>query len=375
MPRKVQKHEADTPSRRGLLGRIGGWAKKWWQRSIWYKILIVLLALSVAAITVMYSIAQWYIATERSKPLQVGATFIPDYAASLGLEPTETLDAMINDLGVRHFRFVSYWENGETIPGIYNFSFLDWQMDKAREAGAKVTLSIGLRQPRWPECHMPKWAAERPKSDWEPKLMDYIRAVVERYKDRPELESWQLENEFFLKVFGICPDHSRDRLVKEYDMVKSIDPNTPVIVSRSNNALGWPIGDPKPDASAVSVYKRVWDKTVTKRYFEYPLPAWYYGFLAGWYKLNSGNDTSIHELQAEAWLPDGFDMRTAPVEEFYKSLNPERLHNRFEYGRATGIRTIDLWGAEWWYYMKERRNAPELWNAAKQEYEKSRSLQ
>jgi hypothetical protein len=261
-----------------------------------------------------------------------------------------------------------YWENGETVPGQYDFSFLDWQMDKAQAAGIKVSLAIGLRQPRWPECHMPQWAAVLPKSEWEPKLKDYIKAVVERYRNNPALAEYQLENEFFLTVFGECPDFTRDRLVDEYNMVKELDPNHTLIVSRSNNAIGWPIGDPQPDKSAVSVYKRVWDKTLTRRYFEYPFPAWFYGTLAGWYELSSGSNTFIHELQAEAWLPDGFDMQTAPVEELYKSLSPQRLHDRFEYGRATGMRTMDLWGVEWWYFMKERRDAPALWETAKTEF-------
>lgn len=319
----------------------------------------------------MYGIARWYIARHQDKPLVIGASFIPDYAASFGLDPEDTMDAIIGDLGIKHIRLVSYWENGEAIPGIYDFSFLDWQMEKARAADVKVSIAIGLRQPRWPECHMPLWAKHMPRSEWQPLLMQYIGAVVERYRTHPSLESWQLENEFFLKPFGICPDYSRDRLVAEYKLVKSLDKIHPVIVSRSNNAIGWPAGEPIPDVSAVSVYKRVWDKTLTKRYFEYPFPAWFYGTLAGWNELMNGTDTIIHELQTEAWLPDGYSMTTAPIEEYYKSLSPERLRDRFEYGRATGMRRIDLWGVEWWYYMKERRGAPELWQTAKNEIKRT----
>lgn len=345
--------------------------KRQWGGGAWNKVIIVLCALVLCSVSAMYGIAQWYIHKHANEPLQLGATFIPDYAKSLGLDPKETMDAVIRDLGVKRLRLVSYWENGEATPDVYDFSYLDWQFKKAEAAGVKVSLAIGLRQPRWPECHMPKWAAELPKDEWEPKLKNYIYAVVKRYKNSPALAEYQLENEYFLKVFGICPDHSRERLVDEYNLVKGVDPDHPLVVSRSNNALGWPIGQPQAERSAVSVYKRVWDKTVTKRYFEYPLPAWYYGFLAGWYELAGGTQTFIHELQAEAWLPDNYEIRTAPISELYKSLNPERLHSRFEYGRATGIRTIDLWGVEWWYAMKVNRNAPELWNVAREEFHKA----
>lgn len=337
----------------------------WHEGNVLRKVGIILSVIVLLVVSSMYGVAKWYEAKHADTPLVIGATFVPDYAASFGLNPEETFDAMITDLGIKHVRLVSYWENGEAKRDEYDFSFLDWQMKKAEENGVKVSLSIGLRQPRWPECHMPTWAEKIPKSQWQPELYEYIQKVVERYRDHPSLESWQLENEYFLKVFGICPDHSRDRLIEEYDLVKSLDSSRPLIVTRSNNALGWPIGEPKADMTAMTVYKRVWDKNITKRYFEYPIPAWYYGFLAGWNELMNGTDTFVHELQAEAWLPDGFEMQTAPIDELYKSMNPERLEHRIHYGVATGMKRVDLWGVEWWYYMKEKRDAPELWQTAK----------
>jgi hypothetical protein len=199
-----------------------------------------------------------------------------------------------------------------------------------------------------------------------------MAATINRYKDNPTLQSYQLENEYFLSVFGICPDFSRDRLIDEFYFVKGLDPDHPVIISRSNNAIGFPINEPKPDEYGVSVYKRVWDKTITKRYVEYPFPAWFYGFLAGGSELIDGRNLVIHELQAEAWTPDGYDIKTAPISELYKSMNPDRLHNRFQYAEATGIKHIDLWGVEWWYSMKVVRGDPGLWNAAHEEFDKAR---
>ncbi len=315
----------------------------------------------------MYGIAQWYIHRHANEPFVTAATFIPRYARHLGVDPEETMDAMINDLGIRQFRLVSYWDDIETTPGVYDFSELDWQFKKAEESGSKVSLAVGLRQPRWPECHHPEWTKSRPIDEWYEDLKNVMRATIERYKASPALESYQLENEFFMTVFGICPDHTRERLVDEYNFVKSLDSEHPIIVSRSNNWVGIPIGEPRADQFAISVYKRVWDKTITKRYFEYPLPAWFYAFLAGAGEIATGRDMIIHELQAEAWLPDGFDMHTAPAEELYKSMNAERLKHRFEYGRATGMRTMYLWGVEWWYSRMINHNDPSLWNVAKEE--------
>lgn len=324
----------------------------------------------------MYGVAQWYIYRHKSQPLTVGATFIPDYARHFGLNPIETMQAMIDDLGLKRLRLVSYWDKGEPVEGVYDFEELDWQFALAEAADVKISLAIGLRQPRWPECHMPKWAEPLQMTEWEPKLMRYTKAVMERYKNSPALESYQLENEFFLDVFGICPDHSRERLIREYEYVKRVDPDRKIIISRSNNALGLPINEPRPDEFAVSVYKRVWDKTLTKRYVEYPFPAWFYASLAGGGELLTGKNLFIHELQTEAWMPDTgeFHMNeVASIPEQNKSLNDKRLINRIRYGEATGMRTMDLWGVEWWYWQKVKADKPQLWDAAKSELQRIES--
>lgn len=346
--------------------------KKCWKKGIGQRIAVSVVALVIAFTGVSYGVAQWYAANQSSKPLIYGATFSPYYAEYFGLDPKQTLSAVINDLGIKHLRLVSYWDKSEATQGIYDFSDLDWQFAMAEQSGTKVSLAIGLRQPRWPECHMPNWAVGKSMSFWEPKLTKYIQAVIQRYKTSPALESYQLENEFFLKVFGECTDFSRDRLVREAAVVRAADPGHQLIITRSNNGLGIPVGDPQPDKFGVSVYKRVWDKTITKRYFEYPLPAWFYGALGGYGKILTGKDLIIHELQTEAWLPEskGFKMNDiASIPEQNKSLDATRLQQRLDYAKDTGMREIYVWGVEWWYWQKEVANKPDLWNTAKQQFQ------
>ncbi len=348
--------------------------RSFWRRGLWQKIALLIVTIVVGFVGVSYGVAQWYIASQKNKPLVFGATFSPYYAQHFGLDPKQTLDAIINDLGIKHLRFVSYWNQGEKTEGTYDFRDLDWQFAMAEQSGAKVSLAIGLRQPRWPECHMPGWAMDLPMSQWEPKLTAYMQVVIDRYKDSPALESYQLENEFFLKVFGECPDFSRDRLIREAEFVKQADPDHTLIITRSNNALGIPIGEPQPDEFGVSVYKRVWDKTITKRYFEYPFPAWFYASLGGYGKIFTGKDLIIHELQTEAWLPEGkgYSMNdVASIPEQNKSLDATRLKNRLEYGKATGLREIYVWGVEWWYWQKVAANKPGLWDTARQTIQQS----
>lgn len=343
---------------------------KWYRRrKIGHKIIIWLAIIVLVITSVMYGIAQWYINKHQNERLEIGASFIPNYARYLGIEPEDTLQAMIDDLGIRRFRLVTYWDKMEPEQGKYDFSDLDWQFDMIEKARGSITLSIGLRQPRWPECHKPVWARYMEESKWQEALYKYIQVVVERYKDRPSLVSYQLENEYLLSVFGECANHDRERLIKEFDLVKGIDATKPLIVSRSNNAVpSWPVGKPRADIVGAAVYKRVWDRTLTKRYFEYPLPAWYYAFLAGGTELTTGRNTFIHELQAEPWPPKG--IKEVSLQEQDKSFNAKLLPKRIDYAVATGMKTIDLWGVEWWYWRKTVHNDASLWNAGKASLQK-----
>ncbi len=340
-------------------------------RDVVQKVAIWLILIVFFVISTMYGISRWYIWQNQDKPMVVGVTFIPSYARYYDLDPKQTMRALIDELNVKQFRLVSYWDESEPNPGQYDFSELDWQFKYAEDAGAKVSLAIGLRQPRWPECHMPTWAMSQTKEQWQVELKEYMKTVIERYKNSPALQSYQLENEYFMTVFGECPDHSRDRLIDEYHFVKQTDPEHPVIISRSNNAIGLPTGQPRPDEFGISIYKRVWDKNITKRYFEYPFPAWFYGFLAGAGKIATGKDMIIHELQAEPWAPT--ETKSASLAEQDKSLNPDRLRQRFTYGEATGMREMYLWGVEWWYWRKVKFNDSGVWDVAKQEISRIQS--
>lgn len=314
---------------------------------------------------VIYLFFIFYHSKHKDEPYKYGVTFISSYAKYFDVDPKETMTALRDDLGFKRFRLVSYWKEIESQEGNYDFSELDWQLDEVRKVDGEVSLAIGLRQPRWPECHMPQWLEGQPKEVWYPKLQKFLTKVTQRYKDDPVIVSYQLENEHHLNVFGECTDFSRERLKEEYDLVKSIDPNTPIILSLANNYFGVPTGQPRADEYGVSVYKRVFDSNVTNNYLEYPFPAWYYGGRAGMTELLTGRSSMLHELQAEPWTPT--DMKTSSIEEQNKSMDEKRLIERIDYARRTGFTTIDFWGGEWWYWRKIKFNDPSLWNVVKQD--------
>ncbi len=336
--------------------------RRWLSRFL--VLLTVLFSLFFLWLSSIYLFSVYYNQKHKDEPVQYGVTFIDDYARWLGLNPRETMLALRDDLGFKRFRLVSYWKNIEPSNGKYDFSELDWQIKQVEAVGGEVTLSIGLRQPRWPECQFPEWVDKENKDEWYPELKQYLAAVVERYKNNKTVESYQLENEHFLSVFGECTDFSRERLQEEFDLVKSIDPDTPIILSLANNYFGIPVGEPRPDQYGVSVYKRVFDYTVTKRYLEYPFPSWYYTGRAGMTEFVTGKSSMLHELQAEPWPP--VPIIEASIEEQDKSMNAELLKTRIKYAEQTGFKEIDLWGGEWWYWRMKKFDDPSLWQAVKQ---------
>ena len=337
------------------------WRAGWWQKLVTAGIVIVVLCAGT-----MYGVARWYQYSQRSKPTTLGVTFIADYASSYGLDPHQTLSAILNDLHVKHLRLVSYWSDIEPTQGTYNFDELDYEMGQAQSHSAKVSLSLGLRQPRWPECHAPTWVdTAGPEGSWEPRLNAYITTVVNRYKNNPSLQSYQLENEFF-NTFGGCNNYDRGRLNSELALVHRLDPKHPVIISRSDNYAGFSLGKPLPDIIGISVYRHVWNTFLVQRYFTYPFPSWYYAFLAGAQQLLTGKPSVIHELQTEPWPPHGQTIQQTSLSEQNKTFNAATLQSTAKFAQQTGIKQIDYWGAEYWYYRKVTLHDPSVWNEAKQ---------
>lgn len=351
----------NTPSHFGqAIARL--WRATW--RLWWGKLLIILVCTLLGSSALLFGVSRWYAVSTRDQPLQLGVTFIADYASFLGVNPRETYDALLDDLDVKHLRLVSYWNKHEVAPGVYDFTELDWQFERAEAADAKVSLALGLRQPRWPECHMPGWHDPDTPDMWQPQLQTYLATVVQRYKDSPALESYQLENEYNLEAFGQCPPPSQERLLSEYNLVKQLDSVHPIVLSRSDNLPALLLSQPQPDIVGMSVYRRVWNTTIYQGYFDYPLPSWYYGGIAGLQKIFTDKDSMLHEMQMEPWPPNGQSIVETSRAEQDKSMNAGEFQGRVDFAVNTGMRTIDLWGAEWWYYRKVVLHDDSLWQAA-----------
>ncbi len=341
---------------------------RYWRGNWVHKLVTLIVALVLILTLFIAGIGEWYIASQNGLPMTYGVSFVPDYAKSLGLNPQQTMKALLS-IGVRQFRLTSYWNDIQPTKGTYNFSQLNWEFALANEYHAKIILTVGLRQPRWPECHPAPWInTAAPMGQWEPELLSFMKKVITRYHDNPALEAWQLENEYFLKGFGDCTNFSRSRLISEYNLLTKYGGNHPIIIGRSNNAIGIPVNAPTPTIYGISIYKRVWDANITKRYIEYPFPSWFYSFLAGVQEIYQHKNMIILEMQAEAWPPDGKAIVDTSLKQQNNSMNATRLVNRFNFAKSTGMKDSIMWGAEYWYYRKIILHDPSMWNVAKKEF-------
>ena len=143
--------------------------------------------------------------------LVYGVSFSRFHTDELKLDWKETYLALLNDLGVKHFRFSAHWPNTEPKEGKYNFSELDFQMREAKAKNATVIMAVGRRLPGWPECHIPEWAKDLSMEEQQAKILKLIETTVNRYKGYSNILYWQVENEMFLTGFSRANCGSLDR--------------------------------------------------------------------------------------------------------------------------------------------------------------------
>ena len=295
--------------------------------------------------------------------IDFGVTFSKPFAQKLGLDWREAYLAILDDLKVRKLRLVAYWPEVEPNRDSYSFEDLDWQINQASQKGTEVILAVGRRLPRWPECHIPDWAANLSEEEQQEKILILIDKVVNRYKDNLTIKAWQIENEPFLRGFGECPPLDVEFLDKEIALVRQLDfsVSRPIIISTSGELSSWISPAKRTDILGTTLYRTIWKEKIG--YFKYPIPPVFYYKRANLVKKITGVErTIIVELQAEPWGPKQiYDLEP---EEQAKSMNLEKFKEIISYTRRTGFDEAYLWGVEWWYQRNKQGNGS-MWNEAK----------
>jgi hypothetical protein len=287
-------------------------------------------------------------------PRKYGVSFSVKQCRNFGLDPSETLDWLLAQ-GWRRFRLMSYWDEHEKKRGIYDFKELDKQVKVIEKAGGTFALCLGVKQPRWPEYHWPAWALGLTKPDRDTALLGYVEQVVLRYRGNSGLAMYQLENEALLKGFGNNIEIDRNRLRREYALVRELDPPH-VIAMSTSNGWGIPVHTPRPDAVGFSYYPIMYKDGRYRQTIQKPRLHKLRKFII---ENVLSRPVFIHELQCEPWGPTAIWKMSE--EEQNKSMSPGRLTSNIAQAKQIGAHPIDLWGGEWWYWRSLQKDAT-IWN-------------
>jgi len=321
--------------------------------------MILLVLLSLFLIIISY----FFIGSpKQTENITWGVNFSQKHAENLGLNWKEVYSAILDDLGVRNLKIAVHWDFIEGREGSYYFDDLDWQIAKATEKGANLFLVIGMKTPRWPECHIPEWAVNLSKEEQQEKILKLVEEIVLRYRDTKAIKYWQVENEPFFS-FGECPWYDEKFLKEEIDLVKSLDfQKRPIIISESGEFSLWTRAARYGDMVGTTIYRRIWSKGF-RIYFTHFFPPTFYYRKAQIIKKIFGKKVICVELQTEPWGPKLlYDLS---LEEQEKSMDLERFQKNIKFAKKTGLDEFYLWGTEWWYWLKIKQNKPEIWEEAK----------
>ncbi len=311
--------------------------------------------------------ALWYLSYKPvPERITYGLSFNTIYARELGLNEREVFTAILDELKVRHLRLAAHWTLVEPERGVYDWSAIDYEVREASKRQADIVMGVGRRLPRWPECHVPEWAKELSWDEQKVEIRELLTETVNRYKNEPAVIYWQVENEPFLEVFAKdhCGELDTDFLKEEVELVRSLDPTRPILVTDSGNLGTWHGAYRAGDAFGTSVYVYFWNPELGQ--FKTVLPPSFYRLKEGIMELFFGEKkTFLIELSAEPWLLE--PIVDVPLETQLGRMNPQKFEEILDYARETRYDTQYLWGAEWWYWLKGQGRG-DMWEKGKEVY-------
>jgi hypothetical protein len=223
--------------------------------------------------------------------------------------------------------------------------------------------------PRWPECHLPNWAAKLSLEEKQKDTLAYLEKTIERYKSKDQIMAWQIENEPFLTFFGDCPQFDPAFLDQEITLVKKLDSlptgqaGRPIIITDSGELSVWVPAAKRADIFGTSLYLNTYSGN-TKTYIHYPIAPGFFHFKKNIVSLFAHpKDWIVIEMQGEPWGPVAVNKLSEKDQA--KTMSLEKFKNILEFGRQAGFRDFYLWGVEWWAYEKQFKNNPSYWEEAK----------
>lgn len=308
-------------------------------------------------------VGYFFIGTAPSaKEITFGVNFSQKHSQNLNLDWKENYLALLDDLEIKDIRLTTHWDLLESEKDDFYFDDLDWQIEEAEKRNVKIILVIGMKTGRWPECHLPEWVKNLDKNQQQERILNLIEKIVSRYQEKSSIIVWNVENEP-LFPFGECPFVDKNFLKKEIAKTHSLDlQKRPILISDSGEGSLWIESAKLGDIVGVTMYKKVWFREVGI-YVSYPFPPVFYWRKAQLIKKIFKKDVISIELQAEPWCKNL--LYNCSLEEQEITMNLKQFKYNIEFAKRTGINKFYLWGSEWWFWLKENQQKPEIWEEAK----------
>src|SRR3989344_5701749 len=193
------------------------------------------------------------------------------------------------------------------------------------------------------------------------RLVAYWNKIGSAEKIYPAVFAWQVENEP-LFPFGECGTTTISLLNQEIKLVKSLSDKPVILTDSGELGFAWPYLATKSDIFGTTLYRYVTHKWFGEIRYSL-IPAYYFRIKAWWAEKVLRKQILISELQAEPWASES--LKNVPLEWQEKTMNQEIFKEIIDYAERSGFPKAYIWGAEWWYWMKEIQEKPEMWEAAK----------
>jgi hypothetical protein len=319
----------------------------------------------------------------------LGFSFRPLQARALGLDPDETLAALL-DHPVQLVRLAAYWNEIEPRPGTFDVTGIDRQIDAAERAGKQIILCLGaVKSFGYPEFFVPAHHLAEPltegalvRPDDRRPLLDaatgFLTKLVTRYAGRTSIIAWQVEHE---AVDPLGVEHSW-RLSEafaraEADAVRAADPSSRPVLMNGFLPTSAPVRlqqrwRTRDQGDSLAVAQRLADVVGVDYYPRHalaaagPVTAYLDGSrsrrprrerqrLLDWAAAN-GRTIMIAEGQAEPW-----EAVTTPPDPraraMYSCLPEHVIANYNDCLELPGLWAYLFWGAEYWV-LRQRRGDP-----------------
>ena len=239
-----------------------------------FSIIFVLFIVLVGGLALFFLMNQRLGSSPDLTQPRYGITFSTVYTKQLGLNVKETYQALVEDLEVRAVRLPVYWSEIEKSQNQFDWQEFDDLVSYSEDHDVKLTLVVGTKVPRWPECYIPDWAEGLDPKEQQSQALQMITEVVNRYKGFSVIERWQVDNEPFFP-FGVCVPIKLAEFQERVDLVRSLDPARPIQVTVSGELASWENEGRAADILGISMYRLTWNDLFG--YFMFPLtPEYYY---------------------------------------------------------------------------------------------------